>query len=114
MLKNMKNKNNICCKAFLITYAVDIGPDYYLILDEFVLWQDNIKTNPIKTVLNAINECNEQIYPTICRIIITLPLLPVTTKISKRSFSTLNRFKIYLKNTSKKRLNGLSFNEHSS
>lgn len=53
--------------------------------------------------------CNEEIFPTVYRLLQILITLPVTATCIKRSFSSLRRLKIYLRNTTgESPLNGLA------
>lgn len=64
--------------------------------------------NP-KNATEAFINCNEEIFPTVHKLLKILITLPVTTASSERSFSSLRRLKTYLRNTTgENRLNGLA------
>lgn len=59
--------------------------------------------------MEALGECNKEIFPNVHILLKILVTLPVTTCSSERSFSTMKRLKTYLRNsTSESRLNGLA------
>nr|CAH7720893.1 unnamed protein product [Callosobruchus chinensis] len=64
---------------------------------EFELWQLKYSKfkDPIKTAVEALQECDEYMFPNKYTI---LAILPVGTASSERSFSTLKRLKTYLRN----------------
>lgn len=66
---------------------------------------DKIPTN----ISELINNCNEDDYPSISKLLKIIATLPVTTATPERSFSTLRRLKTYLRSTmGDDRLNGLA------
>lgn len=82
---------------------------------EIKLWQNKWKFCDPKSeslpanALGALNECNEDIYPSVFALLKVLATLPVSTATSERSFSTLRRLKTYLRNsTSEDRMTGLA------
>jgi hypothetical protein len=59
--------------------------------------------------IEALQVCDQHIYPNVSRLLQLLATLPVSTATNERSFSTLKRLKTYLRNsTSESRLNGLA------
>ncbi|XP_044750486.1 52 kDa repressor of the inhibitor of the protein kinase-like [Coccinella septempunctata] len=59
--------------------------------------------------IEAVGECNRQLYPNIFMLLNILSTLPVTTCTPERSFSTLRRLKTYLRNScGQERLTGLA------
>lgn len=90
-------------------YAEDIVVDDKSAKGEFLVWKQQIKNSTPKHVIDALNNCNSIIFPTIHRLLVILATFPVTTSTSERSFSTLRRLKTYLRNTvGENRLNGLA------
>lgn len=66
-----------------------------------------MKTKPIKNVVTALAECNDDAYPSVYRLSIILACLPVHSAASEISFSTLRRINTYLRNAiSENRLDG--------
>ncbi|KAF0769510.1 Uncharacterized protein FWK35_00001654, partial [Aphis craccivora] len=56
-----------------------------------------------------LNNCNENYYPNVYKLLKIVATLPITTATAERSFSTLRRLKTYLRNTMiENRLNGLA------
>lgn len=52
-----------------------------------------------KTGIDALTECNKEIYPNIYLLLKILCTLPVSTTTPERMFSALKRVKTYLRNT---------------
>lgn len=83
------------------------------IATEFSLWkkkwsQEDSASRPT-TALEALNECQSQLFPNIFYLLKIYATLPVTTCTAERSFSTLKRLKTFLRNsTGEERLNGLA------
>ncbi|KAK4880986.1 hypothetical protein RN001_004305 [Aquatica leii] len=80
--------------------------------DEFQLWklfwQRKSPDRP-SCAIEAVGECNRQLYPNIYMLLNSLSTLPVTTCTPERSFSTLRRLKTYLRNScGQERLTGLA------
>lgn len=78
---------------------------------EVLLWQlkwASADEKP-KYFIDALNYCNEQLFPNVFKILKVCATIPVTTASAERSFSTLKRIKTYLRNTmGENRLNGLT------
>ncbi|KAL4113754.1 hypothetical protein QTP88_017327 [Uroleucon formosanum] len=56
-----------------------------------------------------LNNCNENDYPNVYKLLKIVATLPITTATAERSFSTMRRLKTYLRNTmAENRLNGLA------
>lgn len=74
---------------------------------EYQLWKR--KLHGIKmSAIEALQECNAEIFPNVHKLLKILVTLPVTTCTAERSFSTMKYLKNYLRNsTSETRLNGL-------
>nr|CAH7728490.1 unnamed protein product [Callosobruchus chinensis] len=78
---------------------------------EFELWQLKCSKfkDPIKTAVETLQECDEDMFPNEHKLLIILATLPVSTASSERTFSTLKRLKTYLRNrTGEDRLVGLA------
>lgn len=78
---------------------------------EFELWQMKCASfeKPIRTAVEALQKCAEDMFPNINKLLVMLAVLPVSTASSERSFSTLKRLKTYLRNrTGEDRLVGLA------
>lgn len=69
-------------------------------LVELKLWQSKIKRHGKipNTGLEALDICNQDIYPNIYFLLKVLCTLPVSTSSPERTFSTLKRVKTYLRN----------------
>ncbi|XP_050063320.1 zinc finger MYM-type protein 1-like [Aphis gossypii] len=80
-------------------------------LTELRLWRTKLRRTSCipKTGIDALTECNKEIYPNIYLLLKILCTLPVSTTTPERMFSALKRVKTYLRNTmTEDRLNGLS------
>lgn len=78
---------------------------------EALLWQMRWISADEKpnTFIDALNLCDENMYPNVFDILKICATIPVTVATTERSFSTLKRIKTYLRNTtSENRLNGLA------
>lgn len=72
-------------------------------------WRKTCEKNLPNSAMEALGECNKEIFPNVHILLKILVTLPVTTCSSERSFSTMKRLKTYLRNsTSESRLNGLA------
>lgn len=82
------------------------------LLSELALWKSkwlNSTQELPDNAIDALNNCNEQLFPNIFCLLKILATLPVTTATPERSFSTLKRLKTYLRNsTGETRLTGLA------
>lgn len=91
-------------------------PDIVIINDNIVkkealLWKQRWvgSTEKSNNFIDALNHCDQAIFPNIYTIIKTCATVPVTIATPERSFSTLKRIKTYLRNsTGETRLNGLA------
>ncbi|CAH1993310.1 unnamed protein product [Acanthoscelides obtectus] len=82
-----------------------------IFLSEYEIWHNHWKSVAQKpaTVLDAIDNCDDQFFPSIKKLLIILATLPVSTATPERSFSTLKRLKTYLRNKmGDERLTGLA------
>ncbi|CAH1968929.1 unnamed protein product [Acanthoscelides obtectus] len=82
-----------------------------IFLSEYEIWHNHWKSVAQKpaTVLDAIDNCDDQSFPSIKKLLIILATLPVSTATPERSFSTLKRLKTYLRNKmGDERLTGLA------
>lgn len=70
-------------------------------MTELRLWRAKLKRkgNKSKTGIDALQQCNSQIYPNIYLLLKILCTLPVSTTTPERMFSALKRVKTYLRNT---------------
>lgn len=70
-------------------------------LTELRLWRTKLRRTSCipKTGINALTECNKEIYPNIYLLLKILCTLPVSTTTPERMFSALKRVKTYLRNT---------------
>lgn len=68
---------------------------------ELRLWRAKLQRSGIipKTGIDALSECNSEIYPNINLLLKILCTLPVSTTTPERMFSALKRVKTYLRNT---------------
>ena len=78
---------------------------------EFEVWQSKwarVKEPPSNAV-EALEICDEQVFPNLYRLLVILCTLPVTTATAERSFSGMRRLKTYLRSTmDQNRLTGLA------
>lgn len=65
------------------------------------LWRAKLRRSGIipKTEIDALTECNSEIYPNIYLLLKILSMLPVSTITHEHMFSALKRVKTYLRNT---------------
>ncbi|XP_060880769.1 52 kDa repressor of the inhibitor of the protein kinase-like [Metopolophium dirhodum] len=80
---------------------------------EYEIWQakwENIEDNlRPTTAIEALSVCDNLMYPNMYELLKILAVIAVSTATAERSFSTLRRFKTYLRNTtSESRLMGLA------
>lgn len=82
-----------------------------IVKKEALLWKQRwigLDERP-QNFIDALNLCNQSVFPNIYNILKLCCALPVTIATPERSFSTLKRTKTYLRNsTGEKRLNGLA------
>ncbi|KAK4873687.1 hypothetical protein RN001_013047 [Aquatica leii] len=95
-----------------IKYKEDL-PCFSALKGEFqlwkLLWQGKSPSDRPSCAIEAVGECNRQLYPNIYMLLNILSTLPVTTCTPERSFSTLRRLKTYLRNScEQERLTGLA------
>ena len=107
-----KNYNQQAIKDLSEFYSDDI--DQEVIETEVKLWHTHLEKLSIKSVLDALDNCNKDLFPNVFKLLQIFATLPVTSCEHERSFSTLKRIKTYLRNSiSQFRLNGLaSLNIH--
>lgn len=92
-------------------YNCDLNCTEDALIAEFLLWIKKFEGNKNRqnSVMEWLNNCNENIFPNIFKLIKILATLPLTTCTAERSFSTLKYLKSYLRNTcGQDRLNGLT------
>lgn len=80
---------------------------------EYKLWQTKWRqqsaTNLPTCAIDALGECNADLFPNIHVLLKILATLPVSTCTPERTFSTMKRLKTYLRNsTGQERLTGLA------
>jgi hypothetical protein len=70
-------------------------------LTELRLWRAKLRRTSCipKNGIDALTECNKEIYPNIYLLLKILCTLPVSTTTPERMFSALKRVKTYLRNT---------------
>jgi len=108
-LKIANEKNETEFKELLKTYSSDIEADEISAIGEYAILYQRIKNKNPKNATEAFFDCNEDIIPTVHRLLQILITLSVTTASSERSSSSLRRLKTYLRNTTgENRLNGLT------
>jgi len=74
------------------------------IIAELKMWKLKLASsdlNLIKNGLEALDNCDEEVYPNIHFLLKIFVSLPVSTATPERSFSSLKRLKTYLRNTMK-------------
>ncbi|KAL4153397.1 hypothetical protein QTP88_001230 [Uroleucon formosanum] len=82
-----------------------------LVIAELKLWWTSLQNlSKIPSNLSELlNNCNENDYPNVYKLLKIVATLPITTATAERSFSTIRRLKTYLRNTmAENRLNGLA------
>ena len=80
---------------------------------EYILWRKKWENHDIKdlpsNVIDALNNCNCELFPNIFELLKVFASIPVTTCTPERTFSTIKRLKNYLRNsTGQERLVGLA------
>lgn len=80
---------------------------------EFLLWKtkchQQLPEDRAKNAIEALQRCNQQLFPNIHKLLKMLATLPVSTCTPERTFSTMKRLKTYLRNsTGNERLTGLA------
>lgn len=78
---------------------------------EYEIWLNHWKSVAEKpsTSLETLDQCENQSFPTIRKLLIVLATLPVSTATPERCFSTLKRLKNYLRNSmGDERLTGIA------
>ena len=70
-------------------------------MTELKLWRAKLKRtgHTPKTGIDALQQCNSEMYPNIHLLLKILCTLPVSTTTPERMFSALKRVKTYLRNT---------------
>lgn len=90
-------------------YMVDIETTELGAIGELKLWRKYCTNLKSENAIDTYLQCDENVFPTVHKLLKYLITLPVTTASGERSFSTLKRLKTYLRNTtSENRLNGLA------
>ncbi|GBM37869.1 repressor of the inhibitor of the protein kinase [Araneus ventricosus] len=84
-----------------------------VVQSEFILWKEKWSQekseNLPKTAISSLEKCDKTFFPNIYILLKLLAVLPVSVATVERSFASLRRLKIYLRNiTSERTLNGLS------
>ncbi|VVC34552.1 Ribonuclease H-like domain,HAT, C-terminal dimerisation domain [Cinara cedri] len=103
-----KNYNQQAIKDLSEFYSDDI--DQEVIETEVKLWHTHLEKLSIKSVLDALDNCNKNLFPNVFKVLQIFATLPVTSCEPGRSFSTLKQIKTYLRNSiGQFRLNGLAF-----
>ncbi|KAL4152957.1 hypothetical protein QTP88_000790 [Uroleucon formosanum] len=98
-------------KTAVTFYQNDLKGYDDIIEDEYQLWQSkwNLVESRPSTAIEALQQCDQLMYPNMYELLKILSILPVSTATAERSFSTLRRLKNYLRNTiSESRLVGLA------
>lgn len=116
LLPSDSKQINNCMDEFLNLakyYEADLeDTSSFALQAEFKLWNEAIKKcigEMPKNAIDALNRCNEHLYPNVFALLKIFATLPVSTSSAERSFSTLKRIKSYLRNTmGENRLNGLA------
>jgi len=89
---------------------VDIETSEFEAIGELKLWRKYCTNLKNENVIETLLQCDENVFPTVYKLLKYLITLSVTIASGERSFSTLKRLKTYLRNTtSENRLNGLAF-----
>lgn len=74
------------------------------IIAECKIWKLKLASSDLnltKNGLEALDNCDEEVYPNIHFLLKIFVSLPVSTATPERSFSSLKRLKTYLRNTTK-------------
>nr|CAH7733734.1 unnamed protein product [Callosobruchus chinensis] len=82
-----------------------------IFLNGYEIWHNHWKSVAQKpaTMIDAIDNCDYQFFPSIKKLLVILATLPVSTATPEMSFSTLKRLKTYLRNKmGDERLTGLA------
>ncbi|KAL4148749.1 hypothetical protein QTP88_002913 [Uroleucon formosanum] len=98
-------------KQLIEMYQDDLDCGKLAAIGEIKTWQQKFVQSQVfpKNSLDALQKCNEMIFPSTFKLLQILANLSVTTANNERSFSTLKRLKTYLRNTTcENRLNGLA------
>lgn len=74
-----------------------------------VFWTNKMEQDKPSCAIEALSECNKELFPNIFTLLKIFSSLPVTTATAERTFSTLRRLKTYLRNScGQERLSGLA------
>lgn len=74
-----------------------------------VFWKNKLEQDKPSCAIEALSECNKELFPNIFTLLNIFSSLPVTTATAERTFSTLRRLKTYLRNAcGQDRLSGLA------
>ena len=77
----------------------------------YEVWQTKLTKvkNPLSNAVEALEVCDEQVFPNLDKLLTILCTLPVTTATAERTFSGMRRLKTYLRSTmNQTRLTGLA------
>ncbi|KAF0765422.1 52 kDa repressor of the inhibitor of the protein kinase-like, partial [Aphis craccivora] len=106
----------MCHKAAISASDFNLYSDYIdmdLLQTEIKLWNrkwiSHSQDDRPSTAVEALNNCNSDLFPCIYFLLKVLAALPVSTATPERTFSTLKRTKTFLRNAiGQNRLNGLA------
>ncbi|XP_060869648.1 52 kDa repressor of the inhibitor of the protein kinase-like [Metopolophium dirhodum] len=106
----------MCYKAAISASDFNLYSDYIdmdLLQTEIKLWNrkwiSHSQDDRPSTAVEALNNCNSDLFPCIYFLLKVLAALPVSTATPERTFSTLKRTKTFLRNAiGQNRLNGLA------
>jgi len=89
-------------EKLLEIYQEDVGPRA-AVVSEVQRWVNKWKKEDVSTVpssaIEALCACHADIYPNVYILLTILGTLPVSTATRERSFSTMRRFKTYLRSS---------------
>lgn len=96
---NLTQNEEAYLKELVEFYSPQIDKNNAIV--ELRLWRTKLPRSGIipKTGIDALTECNSEIYPNIHLLLKILCTLPVSTTTPERMFSALKRVKTYLRNT---------------
>lgn len=106
-----ENAVNESIDVIILQWPEIINVNDAIVKKEALLWKQrwvNVDEKP-RNFIDALNHCNQTVFPNIYNILKVCCTLPVTIATPERSFSSLKRIKTYLRNsTGQNRLNGLA------
>lgn len=110
-VKLTKNEIIISIEVMLKQWPIVVSSCDNVLNKEVLLWKQRwifVRELP-QTFIDAFNCCDESLFTNVYKFLKIGATLPVTIVSVERSFSTLKRIKLYLRNsTGKNRLNGLA------